>query len=105
MTHTVAIETGIVDAYGVLPEIPGSIEIVARLYMEELKYSLGGSAACIEEYPVIDEVTFEVAHGVGNPETNKAFARYLQTLYGADRKFQARIDSIILEDLEESWKN
>lgn len=100
MTHTVAIETGIVDAYGVLPEIPGTIEIVAELYMEERKYGGNAMGFLTETYPAIDAVTFEVVLGVGSPEASEAFSKHLSVLYGADRKFQARVHALVMEDVE-----
>jgi len=72
----------------------------AELYMEERKYGGNAMGFLTETYPAIDAVTFEVVLGVGSPEASEAFSKHLSVLYGADRKFQARVHALVMEDVE-----
>lgn len=100
MAHTIELETGIIDAYGILPEIPGTIEIVAEIDVQENRY--GGRFYIIDKVPYIESVEFSANLGIGSPEASRAFEKFLGTLYDTDEAFKARINEMILKDMREA---
>lgn len=97
MAYTIELETGIVDAYGILPDIPGTIEVHVTLDRPEI-WSMNCNTVGYGQW-YVDEVEFDVNLSIGSIEASRAFEKFLATLYATDKSFKDRLDNHILEDV------
>lgn len=100
MEHRMVIETSLTADNDLFPEVRGTVEVVAELHVEEHKYSMGGPGVCTESYYAIDEVRFEAVLGIGSHAANVDFSKGLNDAYLGDEKLRARVDTLLLNDLD-----
>lgn len=92
---TVSLESpAIIDADEII-NIPGSVEITADIELPEIWGFRGNTIGYGRPY--ILGVEFSCNMGIGSPEANRVFEKYLLGEYETDQKVQDKVNALILD--------
>ena len=85
----------IMDASEII-NIPASVEITVDLELPEIWGFRGQTIGYGRPY--VEGVTFSASLGIGSPEANRAFEKYLGILYESDEGFQKKVYELALQE-------
>ena len=93
---TIELESvSIMDASAII-DIHASVEITVDLELPEIWGFRGQTIGYGRPY--VEGVTFSASLGIGSPEANRAFEKYLGILYESDEGFQKKVYELALQE-------